>query len=88
MTRGFSVTATGRGELVEVAIDPFIVRPGNTRATDRQVQAMSTSVVVEPGRWVAVGGGSEFPEGGGRTSSTAAQLEESHVLIRVAREGP
>jgi hypothetical protein len=46
---------------------------------------MQTQLLVRPGEWVVVGGGTDGPEleASGRTYGTNAKLGESLVLIKV-----
>jgi len=89
VTRGFTVTATQRGELVDVKVEPFAARPGRTDPANRQIQKMLTQLTVKPGQWVTVGGGSDVPEfeRSGKTYGTSAKLAESLVLIKVEPAG-
>ncbi len=82
VTRGFSVTATQRGELVDIEVEPFAARQGQTGPANRQVQNIQTRLRVEPGKWVTVGGGSAL-ENRAKTYGTSTKLDESMVLIKV-----
>jgi len=85
VVRGFSVTATPRGDRVELELEAAIAREGRDQPENRQVQALRTSLLVREGEWTVVGGGSEPRPRAGKTYGTGARLEESSVLIRVDR---
>ena len=85
VTRGFTVTATRRGELVDVKVEPFAARPGRIDPGNRQIQKMQTQLIVKPGQWVTVGGGTDVAEleTSGKGYGTSAKLDMSLVLIKV-----
>jgi len=83
LTRGFSVTATQRGNLVEVEIEVAMAREGQDDPANRQVQAAKTSLVVPVGEWNVVGGGARREDRAAKTYATRSRLEDSVVLLRV-----